>query len=345
MEDQSVAYQLYVGIDVAAETFVAAWLAPDRQPSAPCTGEQTATGFAALVHRLQGIGVPPAATLVVLEATSAYWVALAIALHEAGYRVAVINPRQAHHCFKARLRRAKTDALDARNLARLAAALRPGPWSPPPAVYHAVRQRLVARDGLLAMRTQARNQRHALLQWPVVVTGVRQHLDELIADLERRVAALETAIAAALKESVWAEPLACLTSAPGIGLVTASWLLVGTLNFALCSGPEALTAYAGLAPVPRESGRRVRGRPHIGHDGNARLRTALYMATLSAARCNPAIKAFYQRLRAAGKPPKVARCAAARKLLHQAWALGSKRQRFEPHHGQHHQVPSVGRAA
>ena len=197
-----------------------------------------------------------------------------------------------------------------------------------------MRQRLVARDGLLAMRTQARNQHHALLPWPVVVAAVRQHLDELIADLDRRIAALEAAIGTVLKESVWAESLACLRSAPGIGLVTASWLLVGTLNFALCDGPESLTAYAGLAPVPRESGRSVRSRPSIGHDGNGRLRTAFYMATLSAARYNPAISAFYQRLRAAGKPPKVARCAAARKLLHQAWALGSKRQRFDPDHKQ-----------
>ena len=339
MEDQGVAYQLYVGIDVAAETFVAAWLAPEGPPSAPVTGEQTAAGLAALVHRLQGTGVPPAATLIVLEATSAYWVALVVALHEAGYRVAVVNPRQAHHFAKAQLRRAKTDALDARDLAQLAAALRPAPWTPPPPVYHEVRQRLVARDGLLAMRTRARNQRHALLQWPVVVAAVRQHLDGLIADLDRRIATLEAEIAAVLKESAWAESLACLTSAPGIGLVTAAWLLVGTLNFALCAGPEALTAYVGLAPVPRESGRTIRGRRAIGHDGNARLRTALYMATLSAARFNPAIKAFYQRLRAAGKPPKVARCAAARKLLHQVWALGSKLQRFDPRYPHHEAAP------
>ncbi len=90
--------------------------------------------------------------------------------------------------------------------------------------------------------------------------------------------------------------------------------------------------------MPRESGRSIRGRAQIGHDGNARLRTALYMATLSAARYNPAIRVFYQRLRAAGKPQKVARCAAARKLLHQAWALGSKLQRFDPAHQQQHAV-------
>ena len=343
MAETSARYQLYVGVDIAAETFTAAWLPPGGTPAAPLTREQTPAGFAALQQRLQATGARSAETLVVLEATGNYWVALAVTLHEAGYRVAVVNPRQAHHFAKAQLRRAKTDALDAQDLARLAAALQPAPWTPPPAVYHQARQRLVARDGLLAMRTQARNQRHALLQWPVVVEGVRQHLDELIADLDRRIAGLEAELAAVLEASDWAESLACLTSAPGIGLVTAAWLLVGTLNFTLCAGPTALTGYAGLAPMPRESGRSIRGRPRIGHDGNGRLRTALYMATLSAARHNPAIKAFYERLRAAGKPIKVARCAAARKLLHQAWALATKQQRFDPEHKQqqHAAVPDL----
>ena len=343
MEGGAVAYQLYVGIDIAADTFTAAWRTRAGKPTLPLTAEQTPAGFATLHRRLAASGAASADTLVVMEATGNYWVALAVTLHEAGYRVAVVNPRQAHHFAKAQLRRAKTDALDAQDLAQLAAALQPAPWAPPPAVYHEVRQRLVARDGLLAMRTQARNQRHALLQWPVIVEAVRQHLDELVADLDRRIAALEAEIAAVLRESVWAETLACLTSAPGLGLVTAAWLLVSTLNFALCGGPQALTAYAGLAPIARESGRSVRGRAAIGHDGNGRLRTALYMATLSAARYNPAIKAFYQRLRAAGKPPKVARCAAARKLLHQAWALGSKLRRFDPDHKQqqHDTLPEL----
>ncbi len=344
MADTGAACQLYVGIDIAADTFTAAWLTPGGAPSAPATGAQTPAGYATLQQQLGATAVAPTATLVVLESTGNYWVALAVTLHEAGYRVAVINPPQAHHFVKAQLRRAKTDALDARALAQLAVALRPAPWTSPPAVYHEVRQWLVARDALLAMRTQARNQRHALRQWPVVAEAVRRHLDELIADLDRRVASLDAEIAAVLRESRWAESLACLTSAPGIGLVTAAWLLVGTLNFTLCAGPEALAAYVGLAPMPRESRRSIRGRPSIGHDGNGRLRTALSMATLSAARHNPAIKAFYDRLRAAGKPMKVARCA-ARKLLHQAWALGATQQRFDPNHGRHRQAGAPELAA
>src|SRR5215212_5920238 len=132
MADTSAVYQLYVGIDVAADTCTAAWLAPGGTPTPPFSGEQTPAGHAALQWRLQATRVASASTLVVLEATGNYWVALAVALHEAGYRVAVVNPRQAHHFAKAQLRRAKTDALDAADLAQLAAALRPAPWTPPP---------------------------------------------------------------------------------------------------------------------------------------------------------------------------------------------------------------------
>jgi transposase len=86
--------------------------------------------------------------------------------------------------------------------------------------------------------------------------------------------------------------------------------------------------------MPRQSGTSVRGRPSIGHAGNAHLRSALYLASPSAARYHPAIKVFHDRLRAAGKPHQVARCAAARKLLQLSWALVTKQQVFDPHHRQ-----------
>src|SRR5918997_6335424 len=105
MDDRSVAYQLYVGIDVAADSFTAAWLPVGGTPSPAFAADQAPAGYAALQRRLRATAAPPAATLVVLEATGNYWVALAVALHEAGYRVAVVNPRQAPHFAKAQLRR------------------------------------------------------------------------------------------------------------------------------------------------------------------------------------------------------------------------------------------------
>jgi hypothetical protein len=156
-------YHLYVGIDIAAKTFTASWMTPEGRPSPALSFEQSPAGFAALQEHLQTTGVAPAATLVVLEATSSYWVALAVTLHSTGYAVSVVNPTKVHNYAKSLPRRSKTDRLDAQLLAQFAAERRPETWTPPPAIYHELRQRLMTRDGLLEMRKQARNQLHALL--------------------------------------------------------------------------------------------------------------------------------------------------------------------------------------
>lgn len=324
--------QLFVGIDIAATSFTAAWTSTGERCAPATTWDQTPDGFARFLAQLATVDAAPADTRVVMEATSTYWVALAVTLHQAGYVVSVINPFQAHHFAKALLRRAKTDAVDAQTLALLALRLRPAAWTPPPLVYHQLRQRLLARDALLEMRKQGSNHRHALLQWPVLVDEVRSHLDAVIADLNQRIVQLEADLMACLRDSEWATSAQYLQSIPGIGLLTTTWLLVTTLNFTVCPTPEAATAYAGLAREWRESGTSLRGRPQIAHTCNRRLRTALYLATLTAARYNPTIKTFYTRLREAGKPMKVARCAAARKLLHLAWAVVHKQQMFDPNY-------------
>jgi transposase len=249
------------------------------------------------------------------------------------HTVSVVNPAQVYNYAKSLAHRAKTDALDAHVLWQFARERQPSVWTPPPAVYHELRQRLVARDALAEMRQQVRNQRHALQQWPVVIASVLGQFDAVEADLDTRIAALDADIVAALQDGAWAESASLLQSIPGIGPTTTAWLLVTTLNFELCATPEAAVAYVGLHPVVRESGTSVRGRPHLSRAGHGRLRKALYLASVSAVRFNPAIKVFYERLRAKGKPMKVARCAAARKLLHVAWAVVHKQQRFDPAYG------------
>jgi transposase len=152
----------------------------------------------------------------------------------------------------------------------------------------------------------------------------------VIGTLTVQLQTLETAIAQILAEGAWAASAVRLQSIPGIGLVTTAWLLVATVHFTTCPTADAAVGYAGLNPLERRSGTSLRGRPSIGHGGHARLRTALYLAAVSASQHNPAIKVFYERLRAAGKPAKVARCAAARKLLRLAWAVATKEQVFDP---------------
>lgn len=323
-------YQLFVGVDIAATSFAATWTMGGPARERPRTFEQTPEGFTAFQSWLVTTKVAPAATLLVLEATGSYWVTLAVTMQQAGYAVSIVNPAHAHAFARSLPRRAKTDALDAQLLAQLAAERQPPCWTPPEQVYHELRQRLVVRDGLLQMRQQARNQRHALVQWPVTIAGALEALDTVISELDTQLQTLEEAIATVLRDGAWATSAALLASIPGIGLVTSAWLLVGTLNFTACVSAEAAAAYVGLVPLARESGTSVRGRAQIGHGGHARLRTALYMATLTAARFNPLIRAQYERLRTAGKPPKVARCAAARKLLHLAFAVVAKQQPFDP---------------
>jgi len=325
---------LTVGMDVAAKT-VAATTTPDGRSYAPNRDfAQTPAGFQAIIAWIATTGMPRDQIIICMEATGSYWVALAVALHAAGYHVSVINPRQIHDFAKSLGRHSKTDPLDAQLLARFAWERQPARWTPPPAVYHDLHQRLTARDGLVSMRQQARNQRHALQQWPVVIASVTAQFDQVIHDLTTQIDQLEQEIATILESGAWAASALSLLSITGVGVMTTAWLLVTTVNFQLCASPEAATAYAGLNPLRYESGTSVRGRPRIGHGGNGRLRTALYLATLSAAQHNPVIKAFYQRLRAAGKPMKVARCAAARKLLHLCWAIATTQTRFDPQYAQ-----------
>jgi transposase len=329
------AYQLFVGADIAARSFTAAWGRLDAPLSRPLRFAQTPEGCAAFQQTLCAPGILPADTLIVMEATSTYWIQLACALHAAGYAVSVVNPKQAHDFAKAVLQHAKTDPLDAKMLAQLGAKLTPARWTPPPAISQQVQQRLAWRDSLVHLRTQVLNQHHARLHEQVVVEAVAQRQQALIADLSAQIQAVERELAAVIAgDEEWAHSIGRLQSIPGVGLVTAAWLVVATANFTACASVEAATAYMGLAPHPWQSGSSVRGKPHIGHSGNGRGRQALYMAAVSAIRCNPILRTFYARRKAAGKPVKVALCAVARKLLHLAWALVTKQQTFDPEYGQ-----------
>jgi transposase len=324
-------YQLFVGIDVSARTVTLATQRPAQRASAARTFAQSPVGYQQLQAHLQAAHGTPAETLVVLEATGSYWITLATALVGAGFAVSVINPMQARHFAKALLQRAKTDALDAQLLAHLGATLQTACWAPPPAVYQELQQRLGQRDSLVAMRQQTRNQLHALQQHPVIIAAVRARYQALIATFDEQIAGLERELKQALQQDeAWAAAATYLQSVKGIGLLTTAFLLTSTLAFTACDSAAAATAYAGLAPVACDSGTSVHKRAVLPPHGHTRLRTALYEATFSACRYNPAIKEFFEQLLARGKPRKVARCAAARKLLHVAWAVVTKQQLWQP---------------
>lgn len=324
-------YQLYVGIDIAATSATIAWqraqvdLSPTMLEIA-----QTPAAYAALIQQLGQLAAPQQ-TLVVLEATSTYWLALAWCLHEAGLVVSVVNPAQPKHFARLQLRRAKTDVLDAQLLLDFGQAIQPEAWVPPPPICEQLQQRLAYRDDLLHIHTQQRNRLHALQHKPHADTRLLARLEQLLSVLNTDIQALSTEIHDLLhSHHAWAEATHRLLTIPGIGPISAAWLLVATHCFARCETPEQAAAFAGLAPHPRDSGTSKRGKRTVGGGGHAHLRKVLYMAAAPAARFNPVLKPFYQRLIDAGKPKKVARCAVARKLIHIAWAVVVKQQDFDP---------------
>lgn len=324
-------YTYFVGIDVGADEVAVATRDASGTVSDARSYNQTSDGHTQLITNLQNICVTPGSTLIVMEAGGVYGLTLANALLKASFVVSFINPQQAHHFARALLKRRKTDAVDAQTLAELAARLLPPPWQPPPPIANALQQRLSLRDGLVSMRTHARNQRHALQRQPTIIDEVKERLERVVAQLSKDIAELDRELIQITKQDhEWAVSIRRLQTIPGVGLMTACRIVITTANFTRCTTPQQASSYAGLVLFERSTGRSLRDQQTGRIGASAILRRALYLATFNATRFNPVIKAFFERLRAAGKPVKVARCAAARKLLVIAWAVVTKNQDFDP---------------
>jgi transposase len=321
-------YHLFVGMDVSAETVDAAWGVHKDEVGSAQTFEQSPAGYQQLVAAVAASGVAPAQVRVVMEATGTYWMRPAVALWEAGMSVCVLNPRQVHDYRKSEMQYAKTDALDARLLARLGGEKTLPVWEPTLDFAEALLQRLTERDQLVEQRQRIRNAQHALKRRPLPDPAVLARQNEQLALIAQHIQAIDRELKELLKVSPWWTQARRLMTIRGIGLLGASWLLVITRGFTTCERADQLTSYLGLVPYPSESGRR-KGHKPLGNLGHARARRVLYQCAVSAACHNPAIRIFYQRLRNNGKPTKVARCAAARKLVCQAFAVVTKEIDFD----------------
>lgn len=264
-------------------------------------------------------------TLVVLEATGGYELRAAGALAAAHLPVAVVNPRQVRHYARSVGQLAKTDRIDAGILARFAAAVRPEPRPLPDAETSELEALITRRRQLVAMTVA--EQTRLELAAPITRKQIKAH----IAWLRRQLVKVEADIGGMIRRSpVWRAKDDLLRSVPGIGDTTSHALLalapeLGTLN------EKQIASLAGLAPFNRDSGVQ-RGRRRIS-GGRARLRTSLYMATVVGVRYNPVLKAFYTRLREAGKPAKVALVACMRKLLIIVNAMIRDGQAWDAAHG------------
>jgi transposase len=264
-------------------------------------------GHSALAAALQSLDVG----LVVMEATGGYEAALACALQAVGLHVAVVNPRHARDFARSMGRLAKTDAVDARMLAEMAAVLlhredlarylRPvanecQQWL---AALVTRRRQLLAMLGSERQRLQITNRKlHPSIE--AIITVIKAQLDDL-----------ETQMVGHVREH-FGELDGLLQSTNGIGPVASATLIAQLPELGRLNRRE-IAALVGVAPMSNDSGNR-KGRRRV-QGGRFEIRRVLYMATLTAARYNPVIRAFYERLKAAGKLPKVALVACMRKLL------------------------------
>jgi transposase len=290
--------ELYVGIDVCKARLDGA-----LSEGEPFSVENDEAGHRQLCERF--CAARP--TLIVMEASGGLERALAGQLTAAGLPLRVVNPRQVRRFAQAAGILAKTDRLDAQVLVRFAQAMRLEPRPIVSEQMQALQAVIARRRQLQEMLTMERNRLHLAHQ------GVRKDLKQSIRWLEKRLKSTDEDIGGMLRESgIWRDQVQLLESVPGIAQVTSVKLLaalpeLGKLN------RRQISALAGVAPFNRDSGR-WRGKRKI-YGGRAEARTALYMAALVGSRHNPVLKAFYQRLRSAGKPAKVALVACMRKLL------------------------------
>ena len=264
----------------------------------------TPSGLASLRRRLAKQERP----WVVCEATGRHSRLLARQMHQAGIPVSIVNPRQIRDFARASGQLAKTDAIDAAVILRFAHAMQPPQTPPVPESRQRLAEQVVRRRQLVDMLA-AEKQRLSELDDPDTVASIKDHLAFLKAQIEACSTRIETLIEA---DRELAEKASLLRTIPGIGATTAAVLLTEMPELGEADKKQ-IAALAGVAPMNRDSGQ-WRGQAHI-KGGRMSVRCALYMASIVAIRFNPAIKTFYRRLRADGKPPKVAITAAMRKLL------------------------------
>ena len=306
--------ELFVGIDVAKRTLEVALSSGESW-----TVNNDAAAVAGLVKEL----ARRAAALVVLEASGGYEREVWLALLEAGVPVARVNPRDTHHFAQAHRQLAKTDRLDARGLVLFAAQIRPQPDALPDAADEQLKELVMRRQQLTAMLTAERN-RHQQAH----SAANRRGIQTVIGFLERQRKGIEDAIEKHLRSNATLHEISeLLQTATGVRRVVAGTVLALLPELGRLSGRQA-AALVGVAPYDRKSGD-WDGRSHI-FGGRTEVRCALYMATLSAVRWDPHLRAFYQRLIQRGKEKKVALTACMRKLVVMLNAMVKTRTPWSP---------------
>jgi transposase len=310
----------YLGVDIGKVQLYCELLQGERvaRKAVP----NTTKGFEQLVTWLNNRDVHE--LHVCLEATGSYGEAVAEYLHDKGYRVSVVNPMQIKSFGQSLLIRTKTDSVDAGVIAQFCRAVGPPAWNPGSVEIRGFRALIRRRETLTQMVASEKNRLEAAVE-PTVRRSISSTIEALKDELRR--------LGQDIDDHLDANPdlramVNRLDEIPGFGSATAQKVVAETKGFSVCDSSDAIVAFAGLNPRQYQSGTRDR-RGRITKIGNAALRKGLYHAALAAKRHSSYFRAFVDRLKAAGKRPKVIIVALMRKLLILAFTLVSKNTTFD----------------
>lgn len=311
----------YIGIDISKDYLSVAFQSEGGWTNLEV--DNTAVGVSAWVS-----GLDPEVDWAVFEATGTYGSKLAYALGGRGIRFSQLSPSQSKGFLQAKKRSNHTDASDARALSEYGSRMQPPASEPPDARRDLLGQ---ARRTLRQLRKQAqmlRNQTHALEQQAVQSEVSAAAYKGVLSVLEAQIEALEAQVCS-LTEHQMAQASKKLETIPGIGPIAAREILLSTDGFKGFTNAKQAPKFVGLTPDSKQSGKSVRFRGGISRRGDPAVRQVLYMAALTASRCNKACKELYVRLKNKGKSTKVALVAVAHKLLRQAYGVLASGKNFD----------------
>ena len=328
----------YLGMDVAKAKLDCCLLLDDA------TGKRktkvvanSKSGIADLLAWVIKQRVSPSELHVVMEGTGVYHEQAALALADAGVTVSIVNPAQVKNFGRGLAVRTKpvlsevegTDGVDSFVLARYGILLKPDAWMPP-APEARVLQALLSRRDAIAQDLQRERNRQVKSKVTDTPERIQKSITLSIRFLARQLAGLQQEIDQHIdRHPGLKEDMALLQSIPAVGPQVGGNLLAVMHSHSFDSA-EQLAAYLGLVPVERQSGSSVLGRAKISKAGPSHVRAVLYMAAITVTRCNPHVKALYERLLARGKSKMSALGAAMRKLVHLCFGVIKTRKPYEP---------------
>ena len=302
----------YIGIDVSKDSFVAAY---------PKKGDYKTLKFANITSGVRKfINSLPAECHCVMEATGNYSMLLLYLLQQANITVSMENPQKIKHFARAMLYTTKTDEIDAQLITKYGEKMEPEPYRIPSESIILLKQKRTILRQLKKQLTMMINLQHSLSVLPKQDPAAKVATEQTIKFLRKQISKLEDEITN-LSNKEFKRQMELLTSIKGIGENIASALIMATGGFTYFSSAKQISRFLGLCPTYQQSGTSVNFKGHINRNGDAHLRSQLYVIAFASIRCNSACKEMYERLRARGKSGKVAIVAVANKLIRLAFAV------------------------